>query len=74
MYRVFSPKKLVKKRGTRTRGEIAKLSGDLVTEQDIYNYERGKCKPSDPKLAGLIRAFGCTWDDLSEPKKLTVTT
>lgn len=73
MYRVFSPKKLVKKRGGLTRPEVARRSGGVLNEQDIYAYEQGKYRPSDRKLAGLMKAFGCSWDDLSEPKKLHAT-
>lgn len=70
MYRVISPAKIIKKRGTRSRREIAESVGNKVTEQDLYSYETGKWKPSDKKVPHLLLALECDYEDISEPVEL----
>lgn len=69
MYRVISPKKLIAKRGSRTRKEIISAAPGL-SEMDLYSYEKGKHRPSDKKLGALLTALNCDWNDISEPVEL----
>jgi hypothetical protein len=71
MYRVISPKKLIEKRAARPRSEIVALSFGMLSEQDLYSYEKGLHRPSDKKLPYLLKALNCTYEQITEPVELT---
>lgn len=66
MYRVISPKKIIEVRGHRPRQVIVKNANGVLSEQDIYCYEKGIHRPSDKKMIALLKGLECTWDDISE--------
>lgn len=73
MFREIVPEKVIQARGKRTRGEVARVVGNKVTEQDIYCYETGKHLPSKKKLPYLLLALGTTYDNISEPVEFTLS-
>lgn len=72
MFREIDPNKLLKKRGTRSRREVAAAAGFKVTEQDIYCYEKGLHKPSTKKLPYLLKGLDTTFEEVSEPVELSL--
>lgn len=74
MYRVISPSKIRALRGTATRRSIVERAGDVISEQELYAYEKetGGYKPSDKKLPYLLKALDCSFEDISEPVDLSV--
>jgi hypothetical protein len=73
MYREISPKKIRLRRGDRTRMEVVTRTNGKLSEQDLYAYEHGKWKPSPSKLAYLLAALECGYDEVSEPVDLVLT-
>ncbi len=70
MYRRISPQKIKAVRGKQTRKSIVERINYFVTAQELYAYEKGKYRPSDKKLAYLIKALECSYEDISEPHEL----
>lgn len=74
MYREIDPRKLIEKRGNRSRKLIAELAQGPtkkpLTEQDIYGYEKGLWQPSKEKLPYLLKALETTFDEVSQPVEL----
>lgn len=64
MYPIFSPEKIRKQRGSRTRREIVEPVSDHLTQQDLFLYEQGKVKPSLDKLPFLLKGLGCSFNDI----------
>lgn len=72
MYRRITPEKIKAARGDRTRKAIALSVENKVTEQDIYNYEKGACKPTEEKLRYLLAGLDTTYEAITEPVELAV--
>lgn len=70
MYRAISPDKVRATRGTKTRKAVVEKIDFAVSEQELYAYEKGDYRPSDKKLAYLLKALDCTFEDISEPVDL----
>lgn len=70
VYRKFSPTKVRAKRGTRPRRAIKEATNGAISISEIAAYENGDYKPSDNKMLHLLKAFGCTYNEISEPMTL----
>ncbi len=72
MYRKINPKKIKDQRGDLTRKKIAELSG--LSEQQIGQYEKvhGGYKPSEASLPYLLKALGCSYEDISDEVELSI--
>lgn len=70
MYRVVSPNKIVARRGGKSRRAIIERVDKKISEQELYSYEKGLYRPSDTKLAYLLKALDCSFEDISEPVDL----
>jgi len=64
--RIIIPAKIISARGGRTRKQIADASHDKITEQDIYNWEKGLNLPRIDKQPYLLRALGVSFEEISE--------
>lgn len=67
MYRKFSPKKVKSARGDETLKAVTDRTGGKIIVSELSSYERGVYRPSDEKMAHLLKALNCTWEDISEP-------
>ena len=74
MYRRISPTKIRQRRGERSRKSVVERVGFKISEQELYYYEKefGGYKPSEQKLAYLLKALDCNFDDISEPVELSI--
>jgi len=72
MYRTISPTKIKNRRGEQTRKAVVERIGFVISEQELFSYEKGDYKPSQKKLPYLLQALDCTFDDISEPYELAV--
>ena len=73
MLRDIVPEKIVQKRGERSRKAIAEASGGVVTEQDLYCYEKNLHRPSMKKLPYLLKGLGVKYEEITEPVELAVS-
>lgn len=64
----FSADLLRQARGNRSRNEIASRSDGNFTEQDLYNWEKGKNDPPLKKFPFLLAALDAEYDDLVEAR------
>lgn len=73
MFRVINGKKIKTQRGNRSLREIAEASGKLFTDAALSEWENGAYKPKDDKIPALLKALGCSFEDISEPVDVSLT-
>lgn len=64
--RIIKPEKIVSVRGNRSRKFIVDLSDGKITEQDLYNWEKGLNLPRPDKQIHLLKALGVKLEDISD--------
>lgn len=70
--KIIIPKKIADVRGTRSRADVVKSSGSEFTEQDLYNWEKGKNAPRPDRVPYLLKGLNCTSDDITEEKSFQI--
>ena len=53
-------------RGERSRRAIATASNGVFSDISLLSWENEDYKPKDDKLPVLLRALGCSFDDISD--------
>lgn len=70
----INPKKLVEKRGNRSRREIVELSGGRINEMNLSYWERETkgWQPSLSKLKVLLEVLPASIEEITDPIDLSV--
>ena len=74
-FRIIDPEKLRKVRADRSLELIAAASGGKFSRGALWQWEQKaggphSTTPTNDKIPALLRALGCTYEDISKPAEL----
>jgi hypothetical protein len=79
MFRVIKGELIKKQRGERSLREVAKASDGAFSDVSLYEWEKydpkekkAGYKPKDDKVPALLRALGCSYEDITEPAEVAL--
>lgn len=62
--------KIKERRGNRSLKDVAEAANNVFSDVALMKWEQDKMKPKRDNLTALLKALGCTYDDISEPVEL----
>lgn len=54
-------------RGERTRAEVVEAADNKFSEQQLYNWEKGECRPRPENLPALLKGLGVSYEQIASP-------
>lgn len=72
MLRRIKGEKIKQARGERSLQTVADASGGRFSDVSLLSWEREDYRPKEDKLPILLKALGCSYEDISEEVDLSV--